>query len=248
MTSGYISIPRSLLDDPLWVDMPHGYQHVFMVLLQHVCFRPRKFDDYGMIIELQPGQICISERGLLKLCNKYTTYNDVQRGLEKFVLYNFVMRKVMHKRSVITITHTDTYDLIKKASDANWMQTGCNHKEEGKKENKKQPPLSPPKKSASQNRKSGGGGIFFDHEARKFQNADEDFLAKMRIIFPGVDINHELQLMCLWLADHPDYKGTQPFVTKWLTKCKPIVKPNQDEPVISPEQADLMKYLQRQKA
>lgn len=138
----HIRLPRSLLKDPLWVDLPLAYQNVFLVLVEKVCFKPQRFDDHGVLIDLKPGQICISERQLLKFCNKYVSRNDIQRSIKKFILYDFVSQEVRHKKSILTIKHKDTYELILKCneprSEPNLSQTRAKLEPEKKKEEKEE--------------------------------------------------------------------------------------------------------------
>ena len=138
--NGYIKIPRSLLKDPLWIDLSLESQHVFLVLLDHVCYRPRKFDDHGHLIDIEVGQICISERDLVKLCNKGMTRIKVQRSLVRLRLCRFLSQEVRHKKSIISITHTDTYSLIKNifepTNEPNLSQTRAKLEPETKKEKK----------------------------------------------------------------------------------------------------------------
>ena len=140
MSFGYFSLPRSLTRNPLWLDLPPAYKEVFMVILDHCVWKPTKFDDHGLIIDLQPAQICISERELLKKCGKYISRNDIQRSIKKFILYQFVSQEVRRKKSIITITHKDTYDLFTKQSDAtsepNLSQTRAKLEPERNKEKK----------------------------------------------------------------------------------------------------------------
>lgn len=113
----HIRIPRSLLENPLWIDLPPAYRDVFTILLENVCFFSKKFDDHGCVIDLDVGQWCGTYRELAKLCGKYGDKNIVERSIKKFVLYGFVRQEVRHIKSVLTITHSDTYDLIKRASE-----------------------------------------------------------------------------------------------------------------------------------
>lgn len=117
MTSGYIRIPRSLLTDPLWETLSLKHQMIFMKILELACYKPRKFDDHGHIIDLEIGQICISERELKSKCHPQISRIDIQRSYVKLILVGFLRQEVSHKKSVLTITHKDTYDLIKKASE-----------------------------------------------------------------------------------------------------------------------------------
>lgn len=113
----HIRTPRSLLENDLWKDLPPSYKDVFNVLLENVCFYPQKYDDHGVLINLEVGQWCGTYRDLVKLCGKYGDKNVVERSIKKFILYEFVRQEVRHKKSIITITHKDTYELIKRASE-----------------------------------------------------------------------------------------------------------------------------------
>lgn len=118
MTSqGFIQIPRSLLNDPLWIDLSPGYREVFIIILENACFRPQKFNDSGIIIELEPGQVCASIRQITKWLGKYGDKNIVERAIKRFVLCGFLRQEVRHTKSIFTISHKDTYESIKKASE-----------------------------------------------------------------------------------------------------------------------------------
>lgn len=112
--SGYFSLPRSFTRDPLWLDLSIEYQHVFLVILDHACWKNQKFDDHGVIIDLKPGQLCTTERDLAKKCNKKITRIIVQRAIEKLETYRFLIREVSHIKSIISIIDKRVYDLIVK--------------------------------------------------------------------------------------------------------------------------------------
>lgn len=169
-TPPHIRIPKSLLDDPLWIDLPPAYKEVFMVILKNVLWKaPQKFDDYGKIIEIQIGQICISEADLLAKCGKFITSNDVQRSILKMKMYGFLSQEVIHRRNVLTIIHPDTYDLLKKASDPRsdpiLIQSRSNLdpvlNKEGKKGKKEKSIYSPSAEAAALL-------IFFNQSIKKF--------------------------------------------------------------------------------
>lgn len=110
--SGYFSLPRSFTRDPLWLDLPLEYQHVFLVILDHACWKPQKFDDHGVIIDLKPGQLCTTERDLAKKCNKKITRIIVQRAIAKLKVYSFLIQEVIHVKSVLSICDKRIFDLI----------------------------------------------------------------------------------------------------------------------------------------
>jgi hypothetical protein len=113
----HIRTPRSLLENNLWKDLSPDYMHVFNVLLEHVLFHPMQYDDHGVLIKLEVGQWCGTFRELAKLCGKYGDKNVVERSIKKFILYDFVRLEVRHRKSIITISHKDTYELIKRAGE-----------------------------------------------------------------------------------------------------------------------------------
>lgn len=81
------------------------------------CFRKRKFDDHGHIIDLEPGQLCISEDDLRKLCHASISANDIHRGIVKLKLCGFLNQKVNHRKSVITITYPGFYNIDENESE-----------------------------------------------------------------------------------------------------------------------------------
>lgn len=115
--NGYFSLPRSLTRTKMWNDLPLSYQKVFIVLVDHACFNICKFDDHGHIFELKPGQFCASYAEIKELCGKHVNLIDVERAIKKFILYDFVRQEVRYRKSIITITHTDTYNLIIRGSE-----------------------------------------------------------------------------------------------------------------------------------
>jgi hypothetical protein len=114
---GYIRIPRSLLENELWTDLSPAYRDVFLVILQHVCFLPRKFDDHGVILNLKPGQVCATIREIVGWCGKHGDKNIVERSIKKLIYLGFLRQEVRHKKSILTITDIDTYELNKEYSD-----------------------------------------------------------------------------------------------------------------------------------
>lgn len=133
MSNGYYSIPRSLDENEVWESLPLSYQHVFIKIVQLACYKPKKFDDFGTILDLKPGQLCISERELLRRCNKDISKENIHRILKKLIKCGFLVAECVAVRQVITITHKDTYDLIVRgsvaASVANVSQVCSTNKE-----------------------------------------------------------------------------------------------------------------------
>lgn len=140
-SKGYIRIPRSLLDNPLWKSFPPAYKEIFLVILENVCFKPQKFDDHGHIIDLEIGQYCASHAEILAKSGKFIKLIEIERSIKKFILCQFVRQEVRYRKTIITITHPETYDLIKQAGEvesvSNVRQT-CGKLEVQKKNVKKE--------------------------------------------------------------------------------------------------------------
>jgi len=114
----YIRIPRSLREDTSWIDSSAKDRELFNTILSLVVWKERKFNDFGVNIEIKPAEICISMRDLMKECGSDYSKNDVERGLKRLEKNLQILRQeVRHVRMVITITHKDTYDLIIQAGE-----------------------------------------------------------------------------------------------------------------------------------
>lgn len=227
-SEGFIKIPRSLLDDPLWNSLSPVYQHIFIIIFKNACYKPRKFDDHGHILDLKPGQLCISEDDLRKLCHKSISENDIHRCIVKLKLYGFLSQKVNHKKSILTITYTSIYEDFKNQnepiSEPNLNQTRTKLEPQTKKDKKdkkvkKEDTLAP--EVASQRTEAGGNSIIFSFNTEKFENIRPKDLADWKEAYPAVDIEQELKFMVQWLlsnkADAPKSRFRS-FITRWLTR------------------------------
>jgi hypothetical protein len=184
------------------------------------CFNIQKFDDHGKILDLLPGQLCITFRKLAQECGDEFTKDDIEGGLLKFTLYGFCLQQILHKKTVITIIHKDTYDLI-----GNFIPTTI-------------PPTLLQDSSIKEERKERkeikekkqGGGVFFDRDLKEFKNINDVWIALMRETYLGVDIHYELKRMKVWLLDPEKTKraGNQSFISNWLGKNMP--KTSMEEP------------------
>jgi hypothetical protein len=116
-TPPYIRIPRSLLENNLWKGLSLKYQHIFLILLENVNFEPEyKFDAHGTIITLEPGQFGTTFRDFADLCHKDVSKSDIEGFFLKLKKYEFIRQETRHSKTIVTITHKETYELIKQAS------------------------------------------------------------------------------------------------------------------------------------
>lgn len=110
MSFGFLSFNRSFLDDPLWVSLTPDEQHVFNIIAKLACYRPQKFNDHGLIIDLEPGQLCISQVDLAKKCHRSITKTKIERAIEKLKLCGFLRQEVRRKKSILTVSKSVTYE------------------------------------------------------------------------------------------------------------------------------------------
>jgi hypothetical protein len=61
--------------------------------------------------------------------------------------------------------------------------------------------------------------IRFDRETGKFVGLDKQILRQLIETYPGVDLEHELKRMALWLLDHPKRVGSLSFISNWLSRA-----------------------------
>src|SRR5688572_11574819 len=73
MSLGFIKLPREFLESDDWQSLNPINRTVFLILLEQATFENREFNNLGEVIELEPGDICISRSRLLKLCPKGIT-------------------------------------------------------------------------------------------------------------------------------------------------------------------------------
>lgn len=113
MSDNYIRLPRSLILDPEYQDLSDFEQRLYTIILTIAAWKPRKFNDFGEIIDIQPGQICISERELEKYFpNKRVTRDHIRYAIKKLVLCGFLTQTFPHTRQLLTVSHKETYELM----------------------------------------------------------------------------------------------------------------------------------------
>ena len=116
-SKGYFKIPRSLRDHPLFESSHAMHRIILYTIIEHVAWKPTKFDDHGTVIDIAPGELCVSLRELSRLSGPGCNKNWVVGALKWFSrasdsLTQILRHQVRHERVVITILHKDTYDQI----------------------------------------------------------------------------------------------------------------------------------------
>jgi hypothetical protein len=112
-TNGFIKVPRSLLADPRFYGAHALYRIVFLKILELVCWAPTEFNDNRVMINLEPGQVCMSIRELTKQCGKGVSKNWVTGAIKYFCSCSKLRQEVRHTKTILTVINIDTYDLKK---------------------------------------------------------------------------------------------------------------------------------------
>ncbi len=222
-TPAHIRLPKSLLDDPLWLNLSPTCRDIFITLLKLAVYKTaRKFDDHGHVFDLEVGQLCMSYAEILKHCSKYISLIQVERSIQKLKKYGFLMQEVRYRKSIITISHLDTYDLIKNEdevkSEVNLRQT-CGKLEVQKKKVKKEKKenINSVQTAAPLNTQ-----IHFSFETSKIENITPKDIQDWKEAYPCADVEGELKRMTQWLLANPNKaklkKNWRKFLTTWLQK------------------------------
>ena len=83
MSEGFIKLSRAFLQSDKWQNLIPNHKVILIKILELVCFQPRTFDDFGVILDLQPGELCIPIRDLADKCGVGIDRNVVERCLLK---------------------------------------------------------------------------------------------------------------------------------------------------------------------
>lgn len=225
-STGYIRIPRSLLQDPLWIDASPEHKVIFLKLLEKAVYKPKKFDDHGKVIDIMPGQICASLSEIAEMCGKWCSKKIIERAIIQLEKYGFLGRSKGHKRSLLTITHSDTYEYFKESNGTDfgtilgrsWDDPGTEKKKE---------------KKVKKEKACNQAAILFSRESGRFENLTPAQIELYRETFPHLDIDEQFRLMRLWLLDpsntHRD--GNSRFISNWFKR----VRSNKITPIYQPE-------------
>lgn len=121
---GFVKLPRSLLLDARWQSMRMKYQKVFLTILQHASYSQKTYDIRTNLVTIGPGQLCVSIRQLVELCNEGVKYNDdkvdkniIERSVSLFTKFGLVRQEVRHGKCVLTITYPEIYEQFKNVSE-----------------------------------------------------------------------------------------------------------------------------------
>jgi hypothetical protein len=188
-------------------------------------------DDHQVLIDLKPGQLCCSLRQIAEWAQ--LTKNDVERGIDRFSKVKILRQEVIHRKSIITITHKETYDLI-----INYSETINETKvrqERDKSETQKdnvdkedkvisidEAKASSCSESPKKRRSKPADDISFDSENKEYIGITKQDLDLWADAFPGVDFAVEMKKSITWILANKK-KGNKTnwrkFLNNWFTKA-----------------------------
>jgi hypothetical protein len=174
--------------------------------------------------------MCATIRQIQALCHASISKNDVERSIKKLILVDFLRQEVRHHKSIITISHRDTYELIKKASETRSETTLRQdrdnfetEKKKGKKvkKEKKDRIIVPNDSAAAESSEPAKLKIVFSFQKNSFENIQPDQILAWQLAYPGLNIHEELLRMQEWILanrERAPKSNFQAFIVRWLTR------------------------------
>lgn len=129
--TGYFTIPRGLLDLPVFGNEPFSRRDAFVWLVENACWKPTRVAIAGHAVELARGQLSYSVRYLSKAWGWETT--KTHRYLARLKTASLIETETATGQVVITICNYDRFQTTKsdtatpsETTDATAMQQQCN--------------------------------------------------------------------------------------------------------------------------
>lgn len=151
--SGFLKIPRSLLQSTTWIEARPKHKVIFLTIIEYCAFQKTEHNIRGKIVEILPGQLCITFRRLHEICGNGISKNDIEGAIKYFLTSQKIRQEVRHGKMILTIIDSEIYDTCFNR-DQTTSQTKVRQKSDIKEEPKKERPPSKP----SSSRKGVGGG------------------------------------------------------------------------------------------
>lgn len=112
----FFAIPHSLRSNPIWRNAKLAYKLLLVTIISRLAHTKSTYDDHGTPVEVNPGQILITEVQLIEWCKsdwgnevKFDK-NIIHRGKKYFYKYQIMNQKVNRKKMLITYTYPDIYE------------------------------------------------------------------------------------------------------------------------------------------
>ena len=106
---GFICLWRSLLENPIWFNSTPEQALIMVTLLLMANWKEQKYDIYGKVITLKPGQIITTYDEIAKLTAKGVSKQKVRTGIDRLEKLGFLTRELTPRGSLITIVNWGKY-------------------------------------------------------------------------------------------------------------------------------------------
>lgn len=220
MFQRFIQIPESLLEHPSVVNAPVAQRWVLICIIQDVCFLPCKHDDHGQTIDLEIGQMATTIRRFAQ--EKNIDKNDVERAFKRFFKVGILRQEVRHIKTIITITHKETYERIKRYSET--LSETKVRQERDKSETQKEilETFEIDEINKKKIKKEKVEKIFHEHgEYVKLTTDQYDSLVSE---FGKDYIESLIEDMNLWIPNNRNYKDYNAAIRGWIRRSKKNTK------------------------
>jgi len=107
MCNGFIKLYRELLDHPTILSLKDDEHRMFIKLLQKLCYSECQQDDFGILIDLKPGQYMTTLREFAEICGLKKPETQGKRKIEAFFLKlkkgSILLQTLGHRKSILTL-------------------------------------------------------------------------------------------------------------------------------------------------
>jgi hypothetical protein len=233
MSESFIQIPRSLFTDPLWIKLSPECQLVFIQILSRVCYLPQKFDDHGTIIDLKIGDVCTTFRDMEKWFNhKDFSRTKIERCIKKLILCRFCGQQVRHIKSIVSITHKETYDLLIKYNETR-SGTGLRQDrdkietQKDKEDKDISNDISKKEEAQTAARLRSKDVLSFDFQKWEFVGITEKDQADWKLMYPHLNLSVEALKEAQWLKNNQsksNKKSFRKYLTGWYGRANDAIE------------------------
>ena len=112
----FIKLTRLLSLDQDWIDARPTHQSIFICILLRMAYSETEQHFIRHTVKINPCQLYVSQNQLAKWSSKWITKDDVEGALKYFTKVKFLLHKVLHKKTLITVIHSDICEQFLKRS------------------------------------------------------------------------------------------------------------------------------------
>lgn len=211
MHRGYVTIHRKILDNPV-VFKDADHLSVWVYLLLNATHKNYQAMFKGKSTTLLPGQLIT---GRLSIAKKLKISDSkVKRILFLFKSEQLIDQQPTNQNSLITLVSWGKYQKSDQQSDQQ-VTSGWTTGDQRVTTNKNVNNVEPQKK-ATPTRKKNNTAV------------DDEYILKMKELFPKKDIDAEIPKMMAWLLSNPDRKYNRRFFSNWISRAADAAKPEDE--------------------